>query len=69
VAIYADAGSHTVAELMAMARDAAVNQDYLIILGGHALSTHDLVAITSAGAGYVSVQLEPPPAAPGRAPT
>lgn len=61
MATYVDAGSHTVAELMEMARNAAVDQEYLVILGGHPVSTRDLIDITSVGGGYVSFQLEPAP--------
>jgi len=55
-----DARSHTVAELMEKAREAAREHATTVIAGCNHVSTHEIVAITSAGQGYVSFLLEPP---------
>lgn len=60
MATFVDAGSHSVAELLQYARDAARDQNFMVIVGGSHVSTRDLIEITTAGRGYVSFQLEPP---------
>ena len=60
VSVHVDAAAHDVAALIAMARDAARERFYMVITGGHTMSTHDIIAVTSAGAGFVSFLMEPP---------
>lgn len=65
--VHIDARSHTVAELMEKAREAASRQATLVVTGCNHISTREIVAITSAGQGYVSFLLEPPaPAGKGK---
>ena len=60
VSVHVDAAAHDVAILVEMARDAARERFYMVITGGHAMSTHDIIAVTSAGAGFVSFLMEQP---------
>ena len=61
MAVHVDASAHTVDELLELARGAARDQSFMIIEHNHQVSTADIVVIGSAGEGYVSFKLEPPP--------